>query len=85
MLFVISTTMTAGVIMTGNFGRMIADGQVLKGWLNLSLTLFVMVSVGLVVLLAASRWVAVVSGMIRAKPEENAAAIPTVPTAQQEP
>jgi hypothetical protein len=49
---------------------MIRAGDRVRGWLNLSLTLFVMVSVGLVALLAASRWFAVVSGMIRTRPEE---------------
>jgi carbon starvation protein len=76
MLFVLATTMSAGVIMVGQFGQMIADGQRLRGSLNLGLTLFVMVSVGLVVLLAASRWVAVISGMIRPRPEEEPAPTP---------
>jgi carbon starvation protein len=70
LLFVIATTMSAGVIMVGQFGGMIRAGDRVRGWLNLSLTLFVMVSVGLVALLAASRWFAVVSGMIRTRPEE---------------
>src|SRR5581483_4714447 len=48
MAFVASTTMTAGVLMVNRFRGMIADGQTLKGSLNLGLTLFVMVSVGLV-------------------------------------
>jgi carbon starvation protein len=71
MLFVISTTMTAGAIMIGRFGGMIENEETArKGWLNLSLTLFVMVSVGLVVLIAASRWVGVLGGMIKPRPEE---------------
>ncbi len=73
MLFVLSTTMSAGVLMTGQFVGMINAGQGVRGWLNLGLTLFVMVSVGLIVLLAASRWFAVVSGMIHVRPEEPVA------------
>jgi carbon starvation protein len=76
MLFVTTTTMTAGVQMVGRFQEMINRGQeladnglVLKGVLNLALTLFVMLSVGLVLLLAGSRWAGVLSGMIRGKPE----------------
>ena len=79
MLFVTTTTMTAGVIMIDRFRGMIADGTKLveqglaeqgaalhlKGALNLSLTLFVMVSVGFIVLLAASRWIGVAGGMVK--------------------
>jgi carbon starvation protein len=72
MLFVTATTMTAGVQMVGRFQQMIADGQALKGTLNLALTLFVMVTVGLVLLMALSRWVGVLSGLVRARPEEAA-------------
>jgi carbon starvation protein len=76
MLFVTATTMTAGVQMISRFQGMIAKGQdldqanlVLKGVLNLVLTLFVMISVGLVLLLALSRWVGVLSGMVARKSE----------------
>jgi carbon starvation protein len=72
MLFVTATTMTAGVQMVGRFQAMMASGQALKGLLNLSLTLFVMITVGLVVLMAVSRWVGVLSGMVRQRPEEVA-------------
>ncbi len=63
MVFVTATTMTAGVTMTQLFW---AQGSAL----NLGLTLFVMVSVALVMLLAASRWVAVWGGMVAPRPEE---------------
>jgi carbon starvation protein len=63
MIFVTSTTMTAGVQMVQGFmGR--GDWV---GFLNLGLTLFVMVSVGLVLLMALSRWVGVLSGRVPAK------------------
>jgi len=45
---------------------------VLKGLLNLGLTLFVMVTVGLVLLMAVSRWVGVLSGAVRPRPDEVA-------------
>jgi carbon starvation protein len=58
MLFVISTTMTAGKIMLGRFWDMMKDEtQLWKGILNFSLTLFVMACVWTLLLLAASRWV----------------------------
>jgi carbon starvation protein len=74
MLFVISTTMTAGVQMVSvPFPDMISRGQqlveagklvdgnalVLKGALNIALTVFVMASVGSLLLMAAARWLAV--------------------------
>jgi carbon starvation protein len=66
MLFVVTTTLTAGSLMVGErFPAMIARGQVLTGVLNISLTLFVMVTVGLLLLLAVSRWLAVLAGWVR--------------------
>jgi carbon starvation protein len=65
MLFVTATTMSAGVIMTQNFYGMIEAGQWLRGSLNLGLTLFVMVSVSFILLLAASRWIGVAGGLIK--------------------
>jgi carbon starvation protein len=64
MLFVTATTMTAGVSMSRQFWGMIEGGQVLRGGMNLALTLFVMVSVALVMLLAAARWFGVWGGMV---------------------
>jgi carbon starvation protein len=78
MLFVVSTTMTAGVVLlTGQFPQMIGDGQkmieagsesagrakVFTGVLNIALTLFVMCTVGAVLLWSAARWVAVFGGL----------------------
>lgn len=76
MLFVITTTMSAGVLMVGQFAGMIQRGQTVRGSLNLGLTLFVMVSVALVVLLGASRWIAVASGMIKPRPEPGPTPVP---------
>jgi carbon starvation protein len=70
MLFVTATTMTAGAEMIGKqFPAMIEAGQKWTGVLNIALTVFVIASVGSLLLLAASRWVAVVSGMIRVRKE----------------
>ena len=81
MLFVITTTMTAGSNMAMQFmGRMapttLADGtvvpaDVLKWGMNLGLTLFVMVSVGLVVLMGAARWFGVWGGMVAPRKEDE--------------
>jgi carbon starvation protein len=64
MLFVVSTTVTAGVNMVGwSFPAMYAAGQPGKAILCTGLTVFVMVTVGTLLLLAASRWVAVLGGL----------------------
>jgi carbon starvation protein len=65
MLFVTTTTMSAGVIMAQRFTGEIQGGNVLGGALNLGLTLFVMVSVSMILLLAVSRWYGVLTGLIR--------------------
>jgi carbon starvation protein len=70
MLFVTATTMTAGAQMVGvQFPAMIQAGQGLKGYLNITLTVFVVASVGMLLLIAISRWVGVLAGMVTAKPE----------------
>jgi carbon starvation protein len=59
MLFVLSTTTSAAAIMvTVRFPAMIRDGRVLAGSLNIALTLFVVTTVGIVVLWALARWLA---------------------------
>jgi carbon starvation protein len=65
MIFVTSTTMSAGVIMVNQFRKM----DNLTGILNLSLTVFVMASVAFIVLWALSRWILVLRGVIPVKPE----------------
>jgi carbon starvation protein len=73
MLFVSATTLTAGANMVGvQFPAMIAAGQVAKGVLNSVLTIFVIACVGLLLLIAVSRWIAVLGGMMRTQ-EEGAA------------
>jgi carbon starvation protein len=72
MLFVTATTMTAGAEMSAVFmSRMREPGEELRWILNLGLTLFVMVSVAAVLLIAVARWVGVLKGMIRARPAEE--------------
>jgi carbon starvation protein len=72
MLFVTTTTMTAGVQMTERFLGMMEDpGTRLKGILNLSMTVFVMASVGMILLWAASRWIGVLGGMLRVRNENG--------------
>src|SRR5262249_20559863 len=53
MAFVTTTTMTAGTMMVQSFFRLM-ESDPLKWTLNISLTLFVMISVGLLLLLAIS-------------------------------
>jgi carbon starvation protein len=65
MLFVTATTMTAGVEMVGvQFPALIQSGQALKGYLNIALTVFVVASVGMLLLIAVSRWIGVLAGMV---------------------
>jgi carbon starvation protein len=79
MLFVTSTTLTAGTQMiSGQFPAMIERGRELMkageeaagselafaGVLNIVLTVFVVALVGMLLLIAASRWVAVGTGLI---------------------
>jgi carbon starvation protein len=70
MLFVTATTLTAGTQMVGvQFPAMIEAGQTWKGSINIALTVFVIACVGTLLLMAASRWVAVLAGMTRARTE----------------
>jgi carbon starvation protein len=69
MLFVTATTLTAGAQMVPQFVRLTELGppqgwSTLKGVLNISLTVFVIACVLTLLLLAVSRWVAVISGMV---------------------
>jgi carbon starvation protein len=73
MLFVVSTTMTAAAQMVCvQFPWMISQGRVLTGWLNIGLTLFVVVTVMTLLLMAAARWIAVLGGMIPVREKEAA-------------
>jgi carbon starvation protein len=71
MLFVTATTLSAATIMVGQrFPGMIDDGQrlgdtelIVKGVLNIAVTVFIVACVAALLLLAASRWVAVLGGL----------------------
>jgi carbon starvation protein len=86
MLFVISTTMTAGVQMvTRSFPEMIQRGErtnnqalVLSGALSMAMTIFVMACVAVLLLLAAARWLLVARGVV---PVTKA---PEAPTSEKE-
>jgi carbon starvation protein len=70
MLFVTATTMTAGAQMVGvQFPALIQSGQAVKGYLNIALTVFVVASVGMLLLIAVSRWIAVLAGMVPVQAE----------------
>ncbi len=80
MLFVIATTMTAGVQMCtgsgpGTFGFLIQHGQALSGVLSLVMTIFVMACVAVLLLLSASRWLLVARGLVPVRPETPAGEI----------
>ena len=87
MLFVMSTTLTAAKILVWQqFPAMIVDGRamieagkveagqklVLTGYLNTSLTIFVVACVCVLVLWSIARWVAVWLGKQPPKPEGTA-------------
>jgi carbon starvation protein len=64
MLWVIATTMTAGVsLVTTRFPEMIRDGKELSGYLNIAFTVFVMTCVLTLLLLAISRWLVELRGL----------------------
>ena len=72
MLFVTTTTMTAGCeLITIQFPAIIKKGEVLRGWLNIGLTLFVIVSVALLLMMAASRWIGVWMALNRCGPRKR--------------
>jgi carbon starvation protein len=75
MLFVTTTTLTAGGQMLPQFMRRIeaGDWSPLKGGLNIGLMLFVILSVLTLLLMAAARWVAVARGVTPVRgPDEEA-------------
>jgi carbon starvation protein len=72
MLFVASTTLTAGTQMVAfTFPQMIKDGKVATGVLNTALTVFVVVCVALLLLIAVSRWALVLSGVEKLDPKKT--------------
>ena len=83
MLFVTTTTMTAGLTMLRLFLAQASGPQGWIGALNFSLTLFVILSVMTLLLMAASRWIAVISGVIL--PTTEAPGVQPVGLAASEP
>jgi carbon starvation protein len=77
MLFVTATTLSAGTIMVGqSFPALIDEGQrlgknelVVKGLLNIVVTVFIVLCVATLLLIAASRWVAVLGGLVPPRKE----------------
>jgi carbon starvation protein len=69
MLFVTSTTMSAGVEMVFiQFPRMIEKGQKLTGYMSIVMTVFVVTSVATLLFIAVSRWVGVLTGLLPVRP-----------------
>ncbi|MCS6975722.1 MAG: carbon starvation protein A [Gemmatales bacterium] len=77
MLFVTATTMTAGTQMLTQFVQLTTSGRwsPLKGWLNTGLTLFVISCVAMLLLMAASRWIGIWTGLIRPAPRPDPVAV----------
>jgi carbon starvation protein len=73
MLFVCVTTLTAGAEMIGiQFPARIEAGEELTGYLSIVFALFIIVCVLLLLLLAVSRWVAVITGKVATRPPSSA-------------
>jgi carbon starvation protein len=70
MLFVTSTTMTAGyMLVTGRFWKMLADPKtVVMGYLNIGLSIFMMACVIVILLAAVHRWTSVLRGRAATEP-----------------
>jgi carbon starvation protein len=69
MLFVTATTMTAAAEMVGvRFPALIRGGAVVKGVLNIGLTVFVVACVAALLLIAVARWLAVARGLVPVRP-----------------
>jgi carbon starvation protein len=74
MLFVTTTTVTAGAKMIPQFLAQVDRGawSPLKGYLNVGLMVFVFACVGVLLLQASARWLGVGRGLIPVRPEEPA-------------
>jgi carbon starvation protein len=58
MLFVATTTTTTGYYeITGKFANMIKAGAVIKGWLNIGLTVMLLACVAVILVSAGFRWI----------------------------
>ena len=72
MIFVTTTTMTAGVQLVGSqWPPLYKQGRGLQATLNIALTIFVIASVGSLMILAIGRWIVVLTGStsVKQKPE----------------
>jgi carbon starvation protein len=69
MLFVVTTTASAGVLMIGQFLR-VPTWSATKVAVNVGLMLFVMTAVATLLMLAVARWLAVLMGVVPIRPEE---------------
>jgi len=70
MVFVVATTLNAAYVMVGSrFPKMIQDGDVVKGTLSLVLTIYVVVMVMTLLLMAVTRWILVARGVITPRKE----------------
>ncbi|HYV35563.1 MAG TPA: carbon starvation CstA family protein, partial [Gemmataceae bacterium] len=66
MLFVTATTLTAGKIMIERWWSEIDAGRdLLKNWLNIGFSLFIILSVLTLLFMAAARWVGVAFGLVK--------------------
>jgi carbon starvation protein len=85
MLFVIATTMTAGVQMCGGkFLELMRDDKtMLTGALSLAMTVFVMTCVAALLILAVSRWILAAKGLIPVE-EDLTAKTPRTPRTERE-
>jgi carbon starvation protein len=71
MAFVTTTTMTAGVQLSQGFVDQMNAGNVLVGGLNLTMTLFVMLSVGTILIMGVARWLGVGGGLVRGGSDDS--------------
>jgi carbon starvation protein len=79
MLFVCSTTLTAAVKMvTGPFAASMKRNE-LSGYLNAGLTVFVVMSVSVLLLWATARWIAVLFGAPISRDPTGSASVPRSP------
>jgi carbon starvation protein len=70
MLFVTATTMTAGSqLITERFPALIRQGDVVKGYLNIGFSAFIILAVLALLFMAAVHWIGVAMGMLRPRRE----------------
>ncbi len=76
MLFVTTTTLTAGSQLISRWLANIERGdELVKNWLNVGFSLFIIMSVVALLFMAAMRWIGVMSGMMKGEKKEHGAAL----------